>query len=114
MYGNCSTDFTVKTKKGNVATEISIERNLGKCDHFQPISTGVSPLALIRGMVSFTSALLCTLAAASSLLTLWNVRARRDPREKIPGRENIRSSRNRCEVFVCGRTGSHVRCMHAC
>ena len=74
-----------------MATEISIERNLEKCDHFQPISTGVSPLALIRGMVSFTSALLCTLAAASSLLTLWNIRARRDPREKILGRENIRS-----------------------
>ncbi|XP_070655187.1 apolipoprotein B-100 isoform X1 [Bos indicus] len=58
VYGNCSTDFTVKTKKGNVATEISIERNLEKCDHFQPISTGVSPLALIRGMTRPLSTLI--------------------------------------------------------
>lgn len=68
MYGNCSSDVTVKTRKGNVATEISIERNLENCDHFQPISTAVSPLALIKGLVSFTPALLFTLAAASLLL----------------------------------------------
>lgn len=53
MYGNCSSDLTVNARKANVATEISIERNLEKCDHFKPISTGVSPLALIKGMVSF-------------------------------------------------------------
>ncbi|ELV11105.1 Apolipoprotein B-100 [Tupaia chinensis] len=50
VYGNCSTHLTVKTRKGNVATEIVTERNLEQCDGFQPISTGVSPLALIRGM----------------------------------------------------------------
>ncbi|XP_045405079.1 apolipoprotein B-100 [Lemur catta] len=50
VYGNCSTQFAVKTRKGNVATEISTERNLQQCDHFKPISTGVSPLALIKGM----------------------------------------------------------------
>ncbi|XP_045436454.1 apolipoprotein B-100 isoform X1 [Pipistrellus kuhlii] len=50
VYGNCSSDFTVKARKGNVATEVSIERNLEKCDHFQPVSTGVSPLALIKGL----------------------------------------------------------------
>lgn len=81
MYGNCSSDFTVKTRKGNVATEISIERNLEKCDGFEPISTGVSPLALIKGAVSFTSALLFTQALSSLLLTLWEVRNRRDLRE---------------------------------
>lgn len=68
MYGNCSSDLTVKTKKANVATEISIERNLEKCDHFKAISTGVSPLALIKGMVSFTSTLL--LAMNTVLLSL--------------------------------------------
>lgn len=62
MYGNCSSDLTVKTKKANVATGIAIERNLEKCDHFKPISTGVSPLALIKGMVSFTSTLLLALS----------------------------------------------------
>ncbi|XP_058935120.1 apolipoprotein B-100 [Kogia breviceps] len=58
VYGNCSSDVTVKTRKGNVATEISIERNLENCDHFQPISTGVSPLALIKGMARPLSTLI--------------------------------------------------------
>ncbi|XP_007937481.1 apolipoprotein B-100 [Orycteropus afer afer] len=58
VYGNCSSDFTVKRKMGNVATEISIERNLEKCDHFKPISTGVSPLAFIKGMVRPLSSLI--------------------------------------------------------
>ncbi|KAK2493270.1 hypothetical protein MC885_004097 [Smutsia gigantea] len=58
VYGNCSSDFTVKTRKGNVATAISIERNLDKCDGFKPISTGVSPLALIKGMTRTLSTLI--------------------------------------------------------
>lgn len=62
MYGNCSSDLTVETKEANVATGISIERDLENCDHFKPISTGVSPLALIKGMVSFTSTLLLVLS----------------------------------------------------
>lgn len=61
----------MKTRKGNVATEISIERNLEKCDHFKPVSTGVSPLALIKGLVSLTSALLFSLS--SLLANFWNV-----------------------------------------
>ncbi|XP_006197350.2 apolipoprotein B-100 [Vicugna pacos] len=58
VYGNCSSDITVKTRKGSVTTEISIERNLEKCDNFQPIHTGVSPLALIRGMTRPLSTLI--------------------------------------------------------
>ncbi|XP_037668799.1 apolipoprotein B-100 [Choloepus didactylus] len=58
VYGNCSSDFTVKTKKGNVATEVSIERNLEACDHFKPITTSVSPLAFIQGMVRPLSTLI--------------------------------------------------------
>ncbi|XP_036891386.1 apolipoprotein B-100 [Sturnira hondurensis] len=50
VYGNCSSDFIVKTRMGNVATEISIERKLERCDRFKPIHTGVSPLALIKGV----------------------------------------------------------------
>lgn len=50
VYGNCSSDFTVNARKGNVATEISIERNLENCEHFRPVSTRVSPLALIQGL----------------------------------------------------------------
>ncbi|OBS83536.1 hypothetical protein A6R68_22474, partial [Neotoma lepida] len=51
VYGNCSTQFTVNSRKGTVATEISTDRNLQQCDGFQPISTSVSPLALIKGLV---------------------------------------------------------------
>ncbi|XP_029794426.1 apolipoprotein B-100 [Suricata suricatta] len=58
VYGNCSSDLTVKTKKANVATGISIERNLEKCDRFQPVSTGVSPLALIKGITRPLSTLI--------------------------------------------------------
>ncbi|XP_057599079.1 apolipoprotein B-100 [Hippopotamus amphibius kiboko] len=58
VYGNCSSDFTVKTREENVATEISIERDLEKCDHFQPISTEVSPLALIKGLTRPLSTLI--------------------------------------------------------
>ncbi|XP_010381303.2 apolipoprotein B-100 [Rhinopithecus roxellana] len=58
VYGNCSTHFTVKTRKGNVATEISTERDLGQCDRFKPIRTGISPLALIKGMTHPLSTLI--------------------------------------------------------
>uniref|UniRef100_A0A8D0R7F0 Vitellogenin domain-containing protein n=1 Tax=Sus scrofa TaxID=9823 RepID=A0A8D0R7F0_PIG len=58
VYGNCSSDLTIKKGREHVATEISIERNLEKCDRFQPISTGVSPLALIRGMTRPLSTLI--------------------------------------------------------
>nr|XP_003473207.1 apolipoprotein B-100 [Cavia porcellus] len=50
VYGNCSTRVVVKTRKGNVATEMSTDRNLQECTGFQPSSTGASPLALIRGL----------------------------------------------------------------
>ncbi|XP_025723366.1 apolipoprotein B-100 isoform X2 [Callorhinus ursinus] len=73
VYGNCSSDLTVKTRKANVATGIAIERNLEKCDHFKPISTGVSPLALIKDMFRPLSALISS--NQSCLYTL-------DPKKK--------------------------------
>ncbi|XP_075840088.1 apolipoprotein B-100 [Microtus pennsylvanicus] len=51
VYGNCSTQVTVNSRKGTVATEMSTERNLQQCDGFLPTSTSVSPLALIKGLV---------------------------------------------------------------
>ncbi|XP_043843071.1 apolipoprotein B-100 [Dromiciops gliroides] len=50
VYGNCSSDITVRTRKGNVATEILIDRNLEKCDGFKPVSKAASPIAIIRGL----------------------------------------------------------------
>nr|XP_020043134.1 apolipoprotein B-100 [Castor canadensis] len=58
VYGNCSTHVTVNARKGSVATEISTERNLQQCDGFQPVNTGVSPLALIKGLVHPLSTLI--------------------------------------------------------
>ncbi|KAL1783421.1 apolipoprotein B-100 [Sigmodon hispidus] len=58
VYGNCSTQVTVTSRKGTVATEMSTDRNLQQCDGFQPISTGVSPLALIKGLVRPLSTLI--------------------------------------------------------
>ncbi|XP_023566702.1 apolipoprotein B-100 [Octodon degus] len=58
VYGNCSTQVTVKTRKGNVATEMSTERNLQQCSGFQPVSIGASPLALVRGLVRPLSTLI--------------------------------------------------------
>ncbi|XP_028635227.1 apolipoprotein B-100 [Grammomys surdaster] len=58
VYGNCSTQVTVNSRKGTVATEMSTERNLQQCDGFQPISTSVSPLALIKGLVRPLSTLI--------------------------------------------------------
>ncbi|XP_042536666.1 apolipoprotein B-100 [Dipodomys spectabilis] len=58
VYGNCSTDVTVQTRQGNVATEVSTERRLQQCDGFQPVGTGVSPLALIKGLVRPLSTLI--------------------------------------------------------
>ncbi|XP_007516840.2 apolipoprotein B-100 [Erinaceus europaeus] len=50
VYGNCSSDVTVKARKGTVATEMAIERDLERCEGFRPLSTGVSPLAFIQGL----------------------------------------------------------------
>ncbi|XP_005400416.1 PREDICTED: apolipoprotein B-100 isoform X2 [Chinchilla lanigera] len=58
VYGNCSTNVMVKTRKGSVATEMSTERNLQQCSGFQPISTGASPLALVKGLVRPLSTLI--------------------------------------------------------
>ncbi|KAM4693965.1 apolipoprotein B-100 [Discoglossus pictus] len=50
VYGKCSSQLTVKNRKENVATEITIDRNLKSCNMFKPIRDYVSPLALIKGL----------------------------------------------------------------
>ncbi|XP_023367580.1 apolipoprotein B-100 [Otolemur garnettii] len=68
VYGNCSTQLTVKTRKGNVATEITTDRNLQQCDRFKPITTGVSPLALIKGLTRPLSTLISSSQACQYTL----------------------------------------------
>ncbi|XP_051830039.1 apolipoprotein B-100 [Antechinus flavipes] len=50
VYGNCSSDVTVRARKGNVATEIAINRNLENCAGFKPVRKAASPIALIKGL----------------------------------------------------------------
>uniref|UniRef100_G3VJ24 Apolipoprotein B n=1 Tax=Sarcophilus harrisii TaxID=9305 RepID=G3VJ24_SARHA len=50
VYGNCSSDVTVRARKGNVATEIAINRNLENCAGFKPVHKAASPIALIKGL----------------------------------------------------------------
>lgn len=52
IYGQCDSDIEVGARKGNIAAEISVRRNLKSCDNFNPIRDYVSPVALIKGLVS--------------------------------------------------------------
>ncbi|KAJ8387939.1 hypothetical protein AAFF_G00148730 [Aldrovandia affinis] len=49
VYGQCRTDLTVDNRK-DIATDITISRDLTACSHFRPMSDYVSPLALISRM----------------------------------------------------------------
>ncbi|XP_052442426.1 apolipoprotein B-100 isoform X2 [Carassius gibelio] len=49
IYGLCKTDYVVKTRK-DIDTEVTLNRDLSKCDKFRPIKDHTSPLALITGL----------------------------------------------------------------
>ncbi|KAM4771219.1 apolipoprotein B-100 [Rhinophrynus dorsalis] len=50
VYGKCSTKMTVTSRKGNIATDVTIDRKLDSCDKFTPTRDYVSPLALLKGL----------------------------------------------------------------
>ncbi|NXO02173.1 APOB protein, partial [Rhinopomastus cyanomelas] len=50
VYGKCDSEVEFKSRKGNVAEDISINRNLRACDNFSPIRDYVSPLAIVKGL----------------------------------------------------------------
>nr|XP_005012961.3 LOW QUALITY PROTEIN: apolipoprotein B-100 [Anas platyrhynchos] len=50
VYGKCDTEVEFKSRKGNVAEDISINRNLKACDNFSPIRDYVSPIAVVKGL----------------------------------------------------------------
>lgn len=52
MYGKCDSEVEFKSRKGNVAEDISITRYLKGCDSFSPIRDHVSPIAIVKGLVS--------------------------------------------------------------
>ncbi|MGH0136677.1 UNVERIFIED_CONTAM: hypothetical protein FKN15_037528 [Acipenser sinensis] len=51
VYGKCDSELTVNTRKADTsATDITVTRDLVKCQSFDPMRGYVSPLALITGM----------------------------------------------------------------
>ncbi|XP_076129303.1 apolipoprotein B-100-like [Alosa pseudoharengus] len=49
IYGLCKTDYTVNARE-DIATDVTLTRDLSRCDQFRPVSDYTSPLALITGM----------------------------------------------------------------
>ncbi|KAE8286765.1 Apolipoprotein B-100 [Larimichthys crocea] len=49
VHGVCPTDFTVNTRE-DIATDVTVSRDLSKCDSFFARRQDTSPLALITGM----------------------------------------------------------------
>uniref|UniRef100_A0A803VIU5 Apolipoprotein B n=1 Tax=Ficedula albicollis TaxID=59894 RepID=A0A803VIU5_FICAL len=58
VYGKCDSEVEFKSRKGNVAEDISITRYLKGCDNFSPIRDHVSPIATVKGLNSPLSSLL--------------------------------------------------------
>ncbi|XP_063186625.1 apolipoprotein B-100 [Chroicocephalus ridibundus] len=50
VYGKCDSEVEFKSRKGNVAEDISINRDLKACDNFSPIRDYVSPIAIVKGL----------------------------------------------------------------
>ncbi|OCT79025.1 hypothetical protein XELAEV_18030121mg [Xenopus laevis] len=50
VYGKCTSEIKVTSRKGNTPTDFTVERNLKTCDKFTPIRDYVSPLAMLKGL----------------------------------------------------------------
>ncbi|XP_048062837.1 apolipoprotein B-100-like [Megalobrama amblycephala] len=49
IYGVCKTGYSVNSRE-DIATDVTLNRDLSKCDNFRPVKDHTSPLALITGM----------------------------------------------------------------
>ncbi|XP_043076199.1 apolipoprotein Bb, tandem duplicate 1 [Puntigrus tetrazona] len=49
IYGMCKTGYTVNARE-NIATDVTLNRDLSNCDNFRPVKDHTSPLALITGL----------------------------------------------------------------
>ncbi|KAG7509082.1 apolipo B-100-like [Solea senegalensis] len=49
IHGMCKTSYTVNNRE-DIATDVSLRRDLSRCDKFSPMRDHTSPLALISGM----------------------------------------------------------------
>ncbi|XP_028647178.1 apolipoprotein B-100 [Erpetoichthys calabaricus] len=50
VYGACEGEMTVVNRKGDIASEITVTRDLSSCKNFSPMRDYASPIALITGM----------------------------------------------------------------
>lgn len=50
IHGICKTSYKVNAEE-EIATDITLERDLSRCDTFVPLRDHTSPLALISGLV---------------------------------------------------------------
>lgn len=61
VHGVCPTEYTVNARE-DIATDVSVSRDLSGCDWFSAHSQDVSPLAIINGLVrrqTFVSCCCC-------------------------------------------------------
>ncbi|XP_068593437.1 apolipoprotein B-100-like [Cebidichthys violaceus] len=49
IHGNCKTSYSINARE-DIATDITLNRDLSRCDKFVPLRDHTSPLALISGM----------------------------------------------------------------
>ncbi|XP_066532856.1 apolipoprotein Bb, tandem duplicate 1 [Hoplias malabaricus] len=49
VFGLCKTDYTFNARE-DIATDVTLTRDLSRCNHFRPIKDHTSPLAIITGM----------------------------------------------------------------
>ncbi|XP_069742513.1 apolipoprotein B-100 [Narcine bancroftii] len=65
VYGNCTSKITVNHRANNLATHITIGRDLAQCNKFTPVMDHTSPLAMVSRMPSITSLLLSSKQSCS-------------------------------------------------
>lgn len=58
IHGKCKTYYQVNARE-EIATDITLNRDLSRCDRFVPLGDYTSPLALISGMVRHATNILC-------------------------------------------------------
>uniref|UniRef100_A0A3P8U0L5 Vitellogenin domain-containing protein n=1 Tax=Amphiprion percula TaxID=161767 RepID=A0A3P8U0L5_AMPPE len=68
IHGMCKSQFTINARE-DIATDISLTRDLSRCDKFNPIRDHTSPLALISGMVIYSSNVFVCLASCTFFIS---------------------------------------------
>ncbi|XP_010134723.1 PREDICTED: apolipoprotein B-100 [Buceros rhinoceros silvestris] len=84
VYGKCDSEVEFKSRKENVAEDISINRDLKACDNFSPIRDYVSPIAIVKGLNIPLSTLL-----RSTQFCHYNIDAKRHIRDAVCSEKHL-------------------------